>query len=53
MKKFCEFINVGVYLDVKLNDDIIDVLGFLFFEVVWELCVGVVVIKEFFEEDIK
>lgn len=52
-KKFREFINAGAYLDVKPNDDIIDVLGFLSFEVVRELCVGAVAIKESFEEDTK
>lgn len=52
-KKFREFINAGAYLDVKPNDDIIDVLGFLSFEVVRELCVGAVAIKESFEEDAK
>jgi transcription initiation protein SPT3 len=50
-KKFREFINAGAYLDVKPNDDIIDVLGFLAFEVVRELCVGAIALKNSFEEE--
>lgn len=38
-------------MDVKPNDDIIDVLGFLAFEVVRELTVGAVALKQSFEED--
>ncbi|SPO19756.1 related to SPT3 - general transcriptional adaptor or co-activator [Ustilago trichophora] len=49
-KKFREFINSNAYLDVKPNDDIIDILGFLAFEVVRELCVGAVAIKKALEE---
>ncbi|SNX81421.1 related to SPT3 - general transcriptional adaptor or co-activator [Melanopsichium pennsylvanicum] len=49
-KKFREFINSNAYLDVKPNDDIIDILGFLAFEVVRELCVGAVAIKKGLEE---
>lgn len=49
-KKFREFINAGAYLDVKPNDDIIDILGFLAFEVVRELCIGAVAIKKSLEE---
>ena len=50
-KKFREFINTGAYLDVKPNDDIIDILGFLAFEVVRELCVGAVALKQSLEEE--
>lgn len=50
-KKFREFINAGAYLDVKPNDDIIDILGFLAFEVVRELCVGAVALKQSLEEE--
>lgn len=50
-KKFREFINAGAYLDVKPNDDIVDVLGFLAFEVVRELCVGAIALKNSFEEE--
>ena len=49
-KKFREFINASAYLDVKPNDDIIDILGFLAFEVVRELCLGAVAIKRCLEE---
>lgn len=49
-KKFREFINTNAYLDVKPNDDIIDILGFLAFEVVRELCLGAVAIKKSLEE---
>ncbi|PWN50024.1 TFIID-18kDa-domain-containing protein [Violaceomyces palustris] len=49
-KRFREFINAGAYLDVKPNDDIIDILGFLAFEVVRELCVSAVAIKKSLEE---
>lgn len=49
-KKFREFINSNAYLDVKPNDDIIDILGFLAFEVVRELCLGAVAIKKALEE---
>lgn len=38
-------------MDVKPNDDIIDVLGFLAFEVVRELCVGAVALKQSLEEE--
>ena len=44
-KKFRDFINFAAYSDVKPNDDIIDILGFLAFEVVRELCVGAMAIK--------
>lgn len=50
-KKFREFINAGAYLEVKPNDDIIDVLGFLAFEVVRELCIGAVALKQSFEDE--
>ncbi|KAK0545113.1 Transcription initiation protein spt3 [Tilletia horrida] len=40
-KKFREFINAPAYLEGgKPNDDIVDILGFLAFEVVRELCEG-------------
>jgi transcription initiation protein SPT3 len=50
-KKFREFINAGAYVDNKPNDDIIDILGFLAFEVVRELCVGAVALKQSLEEE--
>ncbi|KAL7420191.1 Transcription initiation protein spt3 [Cryptotrichosporon argae] len=38
-RRFRDFINFGAYLDVRPNDDIIDILGFLAFEMVRSLCV--------------
>lgn len=38
-RRFREFINFAAYLDVRPNDDIIDILGFLAFEMVRSLCV--------------
>lgn len=49
-KKFREWIHSSNYLEVKPNDDIIDVLGFLAFEVVRELCIGAVKLKKLEEE---
>ncbi|KAN0066417.1 Transcription initiation protein spt3 [Thecaphora frezii] len=49
-KRFREFINAGAYLDVKPNDDIIDILGFLAFEVVRELVLAAISIKKGLEE---
>ncbi|EPQ32024.1 uncharacterized protein PFL1_00222 [Pseudozyma flocculosa PF-1] len=49
-KRFREFINAGAYLDVKPNDDIIDILGFLAFEVVRELVLAALAIKRGLEE---
>ena len=49
-KRFREFINAGFYLDVKPSDDTIDILGFLAFEVVHELCTSAVRIKREWEE---
>lgn len=39
-KKFRDFISSSTYLDVRPNDDIVDVLGFLAFEVVREITLG-------------
>lgn len=39
-KKFREFISSSTYLDHKPNDDIVDILGFLAFEVVREITLG-------------
>lgn len=44
-KRFREFIHASMYLDVKPSDDTIDILGFLAFEVVHELCTRAVRIK--------
>ncbi|WFD26329.1 Transcription initiation protein spt3 [Malassezia nana] len=44
-KRFREFIHASMYLDVKPSDDTIDILGFLAFEVVHELCTRAMKIK--------
>lgn len=49
-KRFREFIHAGLYLDVKPNDDTIDILGFLAFEVVHELCAAAMRIKHTWEQ---
>ena len=49
-KRFREFINAGAYIDVKPNDDIVDILGFLAYEVVRELCIKAVAIRDAEEE---
>lgn len=38
-RRFREFINFAAYLDVRPSDDIVDILGFLAFEMVRSLCV--------------
>ena len=38
-RRFRDFINFGAYLDLRPNDDIVDILGFLSFEMVRQLCV--------------
>lgn len=49
-KRFREFIHANNYLDVKPSDDTIDILGFLAFEVVHELCTSAMRIKREWEE---
>ncbi|CAD6893770.1 unnamed protein product [Tilletia laevis] len=50
-KKFRDFINAPAYLDGnKPSDDIIDILGFLAFEVVRELCEGALEVHRELEE---
>lgn len=49
-KRFREFIHAGYNLDVKPSDDTIDILGFLAFEVVHELCTSAMRIKTAWEE---
>ncbi|KAG8696170.1 Transcription initiation protein spt3 [Ceratobasidium sp. 395] len=49
-KRFREFINLPAYLDIKPNDDTIDILGFLAFEMVRALCVGGLTVKRALEE---
>lgn len=45
-RRFRDFINFSAYLDVKPNDDIIDILGFLAFEMVRSLCVTALEVRE-------
>lgn len=52
-KRFREFIHANLYLDVKPSDDTIDILGFLAFEVVHELCTRAMRIKREWEERAK
>ncbi|WFD32223.1 Transcription initiation protein spt3 [Malassezia sp. CBS 17886] len=49
-KRFREFIHAGLYLDVKPSDDTIDILGFLAFEVVHELCTRAMQTKHDWEQ---
>ncbi|WWC57775.1 uncharacterized protein I303_100310 [Kwoniella dejecticola CBS 10117] len=48
-RRFREFVNFSAYLDVKPNDDIIDILGFLSFEMVRSLCVTALELRESLE----
>lgn len=45
-RRFREFINFSAYLDVRPNDDIVDILGFLSFEMVRSLCVTALEVRE-------
>ncbi|WRT63385.1 uncharacterized protein IL334_000290 [Kwoniella shivajii] len=45
-RRFREFVNFSAYLDVRPNDDIIDILGFLSFEMVRSLCVTALDLRE-------
>ncbi|KAG9074633.1 Transcription initiation protein spt3, partial [Ceratobasidium sp. 370] len=49
-ERFREFINLPAYLDIEPNDDTIDILGFLAFEMVRALCVGGLAVKRALEE---
>ncbi|ODO03231.1 hypothetical protein I350_06076 [Cryptococcus amylolentus CBS 6273] len=49
-RRFREFINFGAYLDVRPNDDIVDILGFLAFEMVRSLCVTALDLRERLEK---
>ncbi|WWC85503.1 uncharacterized protein L201_000367 [Kwoniella dendrophila CBS 6074] len=48
-RRFREFVNFSAYLDVKPNDDIIDILGFLSFEMVRSLCLTALELRESLE----
>lgn len=45
-RRFRDFINFSAYLDVRPNDDIVDILGFLAFEMVRSLCVTALEVRE-------
>ncbi|KAK8844586.1 hypothetical protein IAR55_006433 [Kwoniella newhampshirensis] len=45
-RRFRDFINFSAYLDVRPNDDIVDILGFLAFEMVRSLCVTALELRE-------
>lgn len=49
-RRFREFINFSAYLDVRPNDDIVDILGFLAFEMVRSLCVTALDLRERLEK---
>lgn len=49
-RRFRDFINFGAYLDVRPNDDIVDILGFLAFEMVRSLCVTALEVREQLEK---
>ncbi|PVV00684.1 hypothetical protein BB560_004921 [Smittium megazygosporum] len=48
-KRFRDWINIQAYIDMKANDDIIDILGFLAFEMVLKLTETALQIKQKFE----
>lgn len=45
-KRFRDFLNTTTYLDLKPNEDVMDVLGFLAFESVRSLCVAALEIRD-------
>ncbi|KAK4688311.1 transcription initiation protein SPT3, partial [Tremellales sp. Uapishka_1] len=45
-RRFRDFVNFAAYLDVKPNDDIVDILGFLSFEMVRSLCVTALEVRD-------
>lgn len=49
-KRFREFVNFSAYLDTGPNDDIVDILGFLSFEMVRTLCVKSLEVRERMEK---
>ncbi|GMK54187.1 hypothetical protein CspeluHIS016_0107730 [Cutaneotrichosporon spelunceum] len=49
-RRFRDFINFSAYLDVRPNDDIVDILGFLAFEMVRSLCVTALDVREQLEK---
>ncbi|TDL29359.1 TFIID-18kDa-domain-containing protein [Rickenella mellea] len=49
-KRFREFLNLPTHLDLKANDDTIDIVGFLAFEMVRALTLGGLNVKKSLEE---
>jgi transcription initiation protein SPT3 len=45
-KRFREFINFQAHLDIRPNDEIVDILGFLAFEMVRSLCVTALSVRK-------
>jgi transcription initiation protein SPT3 len=50
-KKFRDFLNHTSYLDLKPNDDVTDILGFLSFEMVRTLCVSALELRRGLSDD--
>lgn len=49
-RRFRNFVNFSAYLEVRPNDDIIDILGFLSFEMVRSLCVTALEVRDRLEK---
>lgn len=49
-KRFRDFLNLPAHLDLKANDDTIDIVGFLAFEMVRALTIGGLNVKRSLEE---
>ena len=49
-RRFRDFVNFAAFLDVRPNDDIIDILGFLSFEMVRSLCVAALDVRNKLEK---
>ncbi|EIW73119.1 hypothetical protein TREMEDRAFT_26842, partial [Tremella mesenterica DSM 1558] len=50
VRRFRDFVNFAAYLDLRPNDDIIDILGFLSFEMVRSLCVTALAVRDRLEQ---
>src|SRR5215510_6622757 len=51
-KRFREFLNLPPQLDLKANDDTIDIVGFLAFEMVRSLTLAGLAVKKSLEESV-
>lgn len=49
-KRFREFLNLPAHLDLKANDDTVDIVGFLAFEMVRSLTIAGLAVKKALEE---